>query len=292
MKTKNLLKFMLALVAAGMFGACGTDDPAKEHHYVKFNNHFAYTTASANFTEPSSETAGEIVLDFYNDNQNVNISIASLPIQGATISNLNLTKLPMVTDVHGVRTVKIDNLTKYGAVYPVQGIEMTYWPELRRDDKKYHAMYMRVSLADGRDITVLPRTSVGFGTTEVTTIASGDKYVSTQTVYEMTLNPSDSTASLYVINPKFAENMPPVGDMTFAGTTEIPERLTFTEDGYKVKCARLVPEIAGTPFNRFVITALNCEADLAKNQLEVEFYCAGAWSVDAVVGALYVEMLK
>ncbi|MCM1110114.1 MAG: hypothetical protein NC336_02780 [Clostridium sp.] len=277
---------LLALAAV----SCGTDDPAKEHYKTTFTGQFGYVSAMGDIAAQTAP-AGKVSLDIDDDNRVASVEIESLSVGGVNIGPVRLTNLSCTTDLHSVRTIRVADATSNGAVYPLRGIDMTYWPPVDNNGTMYHALYLRLTLADGRTVTLYPYKSSGIGAAEITTISTASKYVSTKMTFEVSLDPSTMTGTIDVLNPDFDPRMPTLGTMHFQGDEQGSSdiALSLDADGYTMACPRLIPSIGGDPYPRFAITDLKVTASPSENETEIEFYCAGAYAVDAVVGTLYVE---
>lgn len=109
-----------------------------------------------------------------------------------------------------------------------------------------------------------------YGTSTVTTLASGDEYIDEQVLFELTED-TDGHIRMLMHEAKFAANMPAL-EMEVPGITGNGEGKQL-----QVSVAETIPEIAGTPYERYVITALDGKVD--NTSFTVTFNCMGAFKV-------------
>lgn len=109
-----------------------------------------------------------------------------------------------------------------------------------------------------------------YGTSTVTTLASGDEFTDEQVLFELTED-TDGHIRMLMHETKFAANMP-------ALEMEVPG-IPYTCEGKTLHMSveQTIPEIAGTPYERYVITELGGEVD--NTSFTVTFSCMGAFKV-------------
>lgn len=95
-------------------------------------------------------------------------------------------------------------------------------------------------------------------------------FPTTESVYTVRLDRQTRTCVIEIEHPRFLATMPAnLGTMVFSG---VP--FTFTDDnGYEFKIAELIPQIAGTPYPAFKVSAVEGEYDGKSNTFELEFTC-------------------
>ncbi len=95
-------------------------------------------------------------------------------------------------------------------------------------------------------------------------------FSTTESVYTVRLDRQTRTCVIEIEHPRFLATMPAnLGTMVFPG---VP--FTFTDDnGYEFKMAKLIPQIANTPYPTFQVSAIEGEYDGDTNTFELEFTC-------------------
>ncbi|MDE6459799.1 MAG: hypothetical protein K2K52_03050 [Paramuribaculum sp.] len=148
-------------------------------------------------------------------------------------------------------------------------------------------------IIDGKyAVTEIPYIAVFEGTTSTVNNNTHNSFVSSKSTYVVEIDPDMMKAVLKINDPSFDANMPSLGTMVFGSFDQdkIDEYgsidVTLTEGGYSLKCNRLIPFIAGTPYPRFAITNLKMNA-YPGDKSELSFNCMGIYSVTAVFGAAY-----
>ncbi len=142
-----------------------------------------------------------------------------------------------------------------------------------------------------RSVVEIPFRTVFEGTTSTVNTTNQKSFVSSKSVYIVDIDADKKKAVLRINDPSFDANMPSLGTMVF-GSTDDAEMQQFgsidvvlTEGGFNLKCDRLIPSIAGTPYPRFEITNLKMTA-LPGGKSELSFNCM-VYKVAAVFGAAY-----
>ncbi|HJA98458.1 MAG TPA: hypothetical protein H9779_02515 [Candidatus Alistipes avicola] len=109
-----------------------------------------------------------------------------------------------------------------------------------------------------------------FGTSTVTTIKTGEQFVDDKILFELTED-ENGIIRMLMHETKFAANMP-------ALEMEVPG-IPYTCEGKTLHMSveQTIPEIAGTPYERYVITELGGEVD--NTSFTVTFSCMGAFKV-------------
>ncbi|MBD5241562.1 MAG: hypothetical protein HDS59_05725 [Barnesiella sp.] len=148
-------------------------------------------------------------------------------------------------------------------------------------------------IVDGKySVTEIPYISVFEGTTSTLNKTTQNSFVSTKSTYIVEIDPDKKKAVLKINDPSFDANMPSLGTMVFGSfDNEKIEQygsidLTMVEGGYSLKCDRLIPFIAGTPYPRFAISNLEMTVYPGGNS-ELGFDCMGIYSVSALFGVAY-----
>lgn len=279
---KKLLRISAIILLLASTAACGTDDPEKEHFRTSFDNMFGYL-ASADGSGVATKV-GTMSLEFNFDKEVATVTIDDVMAQGMTM-NFRAEEVAFTTDADGVRHIRGGSAGNRG----VSGIQIDYWPPVLHDGvgRKLHGVFVKLTLTSGNTLTLFPYSCIAVGTT-ATTPAGGEAYVTTRTVYDITLNPADGTAQIDVERAAFSADMPTLGTMHFEGSGDTAIRLSLSADGYSLGCEALAPEIAGVPYERFMIRNLACEARLSANRASLTFGCMN-YAVDATVSPLSVE---
>lgn len=118
-----------------------------------------------------------------------------------------------------------------------------------------------------------------FGTSTVTTIASGATFTDGKALFELVAD-GEGKVRILMHETRFAAEMPAL-EMEVPGIS-----YTGTQKTIHLNAASVTPEIKGTPFAKYVITNLTGEA--ARTELTVTFTCAGAFDV-SYQGRLIIE---
>lgn len=148
-------------------------------------------------------------------------------------------------------------------------------------------------IIDGKyAVTEIPYKTVFEGTTSTVNKTNQSSFASSKSTYVVEIDADKMKAVLKINDPSFDTNMPTLGTMVF-GSFEQDKINQFgsidvnlTEGGYSLKCDRLIPFIAGTPYPRFAITNLSMTSILG-GKSELKFDCMSIYSVTAVFGAAY-----
>ena len=118
-----------------------------------------------------------------------------------------------------------------------------------------------------------------FGTSTVTTVASGATFTDGKALFELVAD-GEGKVRILMHETRFAAEMPAL-EMEIPGISYSGEEKTID-----LSAASVTPEIKGTPFAKYVITNLTGEA--ARTELTVTFTCAGAFDV-SYQGRLIIE---
>ena len=123
------------------------------------------------------------------------------------------------------------------------------------------------------------------GRAEVETIATGERYVDEKARFEVAptvaASPDEArTVALYMHETRFAAQMPPL-EMEAHGIG-----YTAATNGVALAAARIVPQIAGTPYERYTLTEIDGKTEGI--DFSLTFVCAGIYRV-RYVGRLIVK---
>lgn len=128
------------------------------------------------------------------------------------------------------------------------------------------------ALGEGR----VNNTMLFFGRAEVETIASGERYVDEKARFEIV--PSDAysleeqqTVTLLMHETRFAATMPAL-EMEAPGIA-----YSSAGGGIDLAAERIVPQIAGTPYERYALTEIGGE--VRNTACSLTFVCAGIYRV-------------
>lgn len=115
-----------------------------------------------------------------------------------------------------------------------------------------------------------------FGSAEVETMATGERYVDDKARFEIA--PSDAqspaeqqTVALLMHETRFAATMPAL-EMEAYGIT-----YSSAGGGIDLSAERIVPQIAGTPYERYALTEIRGE--VRETAFALTFVCAGTYRV-------------
>lgn len=109
-----------------------------------------------------------------------------------------------------------------------------------------------------------------FGTSTVTTIASGEVYTDTKANFEL-VSDGQGKARILMHETRFAAAMPAL-EMEVPG---VP--YTGVSSAIALAATSVVPEIKGTPYERYTMTALT--GPVANTNFTLSFTCAGTFQV-------------
>ncbi len=215
----------------------------------------------------SSSTA--YAVDFYPD-KTADIFITGISLsQGSQPVKIELTGLKYKTDKDGYYIIDTDNVTASES-NPVKfsEVELIYNPSPAGAADGTSLFAFSAETIDDMNITFIPQTIETIGKTIVTSPTTGSFY-STSMSYRIVVK-SDTKADIHVINPKFAEQMPSVGDMLFPDVD-----LTMDDrGGYNLTAQSLIPTISGVPYPSFAISNLSAEVSLDDlNDIDITFRC-------------------
>ena len=118
-----------------------------------------------------------------------------------------------------------------------------------------------------------------FGTSTVTTVASGATFTDGKALFELVAD-GEGKVRILMHETRFAAEMPAL-EMELPGISYSGEEKTID-----LSAASVTPEIKGTPFAKYVITNLTGKAD--SKYLTITFTCAGAFDVN-YQGRLIIE---
>lgn len=140
--------------------------------------------------------------------------------------------------------------------------------------------------SDRCDLTYIPRHLILGGVTEtVLTTVADSSYVSETTTYSVDIDPVRAKAQLVVHHPKFASNMPVLGDMTFPDLD-----VEFVPGGFRLTKDSLEPMLDGTPYPKFLITNLDVKCDMTSPESAIEFNCMRIFKVYAKVSSNFAPV--
>lgn len=210
-------------------------------------------------------------IDYY-ENHTADIKMKGLkPVTGSggvTYSgDLIIPGLPWKALANGIRAIDQKAITDVGAQMTVEAysgdIPAT---AIAADGATVFSFEYSQTASAVRSHVYIPARAVSRGTTRISS-ASG-VFTSDETSYLITVK-EDGSADLTLHNAKFAQNMPPVGDMLFPSLA-----LEVTADGFVLTSASLIPSIGGVPFPSFAITELRMEVDLEElGDADLTFVC-------------------
>lgn len=116
-----------------------------------------------------------------------------------------------------------------------------------------------------------------FGRAEVETIATGERFVDEKARFELVPSEAQApaeqrTLALFMHETRFADKMPPL-EMEAYGI-----RYTPAAGWIDVEAEQVVPRIAGTPYERYVLTEI--DGQVRDVELSLTFVCAGTYRVE------------
>lgn len=278
----KLFKMMaIGVIAAVMMSSCDSDDDYGNRATVVYVNCMNCVDDASTGTQYVSGNKGTTStvgysLNFDFDKKVVSVGIAGLKLgEGEEAKSMDLYEMPLVIGTY-TYTVVAQDVQPYNngvpmAGYMVDSFTMTY----------YNSTTPMVSISyeiNGRyTVTVLPVESLYGAQTTVTTIATGDVYETVEPYYGVKLQQDEEsgelTANVHVFNAKFASNMPAQSEMVFNGIG-----VEVVDGVIRLKSDRLVPEIANTPYERFMVTNLNARCYIARG-IAIGYEVAGTWKV-------------
>lgn len=278
----KLFKMMaVGMIAAAMMSSCDSDDDYGNKATVVYTNCLNCVDDASTGTQYVSGNKGTTTtvgysLNFDFDKKVVSVGIAGLKLgEGEEAKSMDLYEMPMVVGTY-TYTVVARDIQPYSNGMPMSGymvdtFTMTY----------YNSTTPMVSISyeiNGRyEVTVLPVESVFGAETTVTTLATGDEYETTDPYYGIVLSQDETskelTADVHVYNAKFAANMPPQSEMVFKGVG-----VDVVDGVIRLQSDRVVPEVANTPYERFMITNLNARCYIASG-IAISYEVAGTWKV-------------
>lgn len=144
---------------------------------------------------------------------------------------------------------------------------------------------LAVSFAvDGRRVTFIPIHALLSGTTESVVIGDPvEAMVSTETVYDVTVDPSSLTASVIIRNPQYdLYRRMASPDMELRALPVI-----LTEDGYTVSAPAATPYVDDVPQLDYEIRDLRLDVSLF-GQSVLSYVTAAGYSVEAYFEAVYM----
>lgn len=235
-------KFLLLPALALALASCSDNDNKGNTLEMSYNNCFNYVTDRQNGTSYIDEETGyRMLFDF--DNRTASIDILSLNLgDGASAVNLRLEGLPLQFG-GGVYTVDAPSVSAQG------GVTFT--------DFKF-SILDRAVFRQGIGWLSSPVALVSFNATKDndsyavttymrryvyvdngTTVTGGEEpFTDKDTYYEVAIDPKNSTASIFIDGPRFAQGMPSTLRMTYPA---IP--VTFTDGGFTMAKNELTPTL-------------------------------------------------
>lgn len=280
MKYNLLTKAALALICLTpmALAACSSDDGPDEPNDPDRGQATRVTNPKGStFIAPEdlaplgfSSSSTSYTVDFYPD-RTADIFITGISLaQGSQPVKVELTGLKYKTDAAGNYIIDAEDVTaKAPASLVFSDVELIYngSPAAATDGGVIFSFSAETQ--DDMNITFIPATIEATGNTVITT-SGAQPYKTSAMSYEIVIK-NDNKADIHVRNPKFASQMPAVGDMLFPDVD-----VTFDDrGGYVLSSAALTPSIAGVPFPSFAISNLRAEVSLNDlSDIDITFSCS------------------
>lgn len=280
MKYNLLTKAALALICLTpmVLASCSSDDDLDQPdspdrgQATRVTNPQGFTFIAPEGLAPLgfSSSSTSYAVDFYPD-RTADIFITGISLaQGSQPVKVELTGLKYKTDAAGNYIIDAENVTaKAPGNLVFSDVELIYndSPAAASDGGVLFAFTAETQ--DDMNITFIPSTIEATGNTVITS-SGAQPYKTSEMSYEIVIK-NDNKADIHLHNPKFAAQMPSVGDMLFPDVD-----ITFDDQGgYSLTSASLTPSIAGVPFPSFAISNLRAEVSLDDlNDIDITFLCS------------------
>lgn len=275
--TKYSIRVFAVLMTAVMAVSCGSDDENGYDIEAEMGGApFVVAWTQEGMTIDTAGTA--CAVKFNRINRRVTIEAYGTEAMGADQLLFESVDYGMGDDGHSyvvdTQDLKADNAPV------VVTMKMMYSGERTINSTLCRGVSLRMA-SDQCDLTFVPRKLISAGVTEtVLTTMADSSYVSEVTTYSIDIDPVRAKAQMVIHRPKFASNMPVLGDMTF------PEiDVEFVPGGFRLTKDSLVPVLDGTPYPNFIITNLDVKCDLTAPESTIEFNCMRVFKVYAKVSS-------
>ena len=275
--TRRPLRVLAGLMMAVMTVSCGSDDEnGFDIEATMGGNPIAVAWTSEGMTIDTVGTSCSV--KFNTINRRVTIEANGTAAMGADQLIFESVDYGMGQDGHSY-VVNTQNLKASNAPLSVT-MKMMYSGERTINSTLCNGVSLRMA-SEQCDLTFVPRHLIMDGATEtVLTTVSDSAYVSESTTYSIDIDPAKLKAQVVVHRPKFAANMPALGDMVFPGID-----VEFVPGGFRLAKDSLVPMLDGTPYPNYIITNFRADCDMTSPESTIEFNCMRVFKVYAKVSS-------
>ncbi len=275
MKVKLLALALLPVLIT----ACNNDDETTTEQ--SYSNCINFVTD--NLTgEQNLSTEGSYTIKFNYTASTADISVKNLRLTSdGSLINFDLTGLSWAYDSDGVKKISATSVTPTSngsalSGYTVENLSFSMLDRYMNTGEYIPVINMSMTINGEYALVVVPSQLVYFGSTVVTTLASGSIYTNDIPYYLINFDASTQTASIGIVSAQFAEEMPEM-DMIFAGID-----FTLAGTSFSLNCDSLIPTVGGTPYPDYEITDLSGWATYSGGGT-LSFNCASAYSVQVTM---------
>lgn len=271
---KKLNFFALFTLLAMTLASCNDDNKGNDTIYEQsFLGCFATVTDLQN---PTNQTIAKSITMKLTTNwtqQTCEIMMNGLTVGAQAYSQLNFDNMKWKQDGWSEITTETPKVSSSTGIAPmVSDFEMKWLDRIDLAHVSAVGVYTPALefsfIIDGRYKVVGSRQPLVFGGS-TTASANGASFTQTKSLYSIALDFENRQASIRIANAQFADNMPSMGMMEFAG---IPFTIADEGEDIILDCAELVPSISGTPYPAFPITALRGKLEVGDG-LDLSFNC-------------------
>lgn len=274
----KIFNILLVAALAVMGASCNGDDPVG-----KFEAEFP---AAASYVYSVDATDGDAVIadgcymkyTFMTDGK-ADFRMENVKYDGTNLMMVEFKNQSWTVDRTGTKTITLPSVmaTAGGRMVSVTNFKMTCLD--RYLGEKYIPVITVSMVVDGNyRVKVIQRSMIAFGETTVTTKATGDKFQTKLTYYQVFLDKTDMKADITIHDPKFAANMPAMSHIVIP---DVP--FTLGENGYELAIDEVVPNQSnGAPNPRFKITDLECEGVYGA-AMDLDCTVGGTYDLSAVL---------
>ncbi len=271
MKVKILALALLPVLIT----ACSDDDETTTEQ--TYSNCINFVTDSQTGAQNLS-TEGSYTFKFNYNEATAEIDVKNLRLTSdGSLLSFDLTGLSWGYDTDGTKKISATSVTPTSngsalSGYTVENVSLSLLDRYMDTGEYIPLINLSMTINGEYSLVVVPIQLVYFGTTTVTTLASGSVYTNDDPYYLINFNASNQTASIGIVGAQFAEEMPEM-DMLFDGIG-----FSLSSYGFTLNCDSLIPTVGDTPYPDYEITDLSCSGTYSGGG-SLSFNCASAYKV-------------